>query len=542
MRRTASLATMAALIVSVAGCAKVVVVEVPQGSAKVDGEGVFYALPLTVARVLVKADQKTARSAPYARFAKIFAPGSKPPCGTIVDCAKDTGAPVVKYDLQDGVTFTPFGEPDPTKVFMVKFAGGGAVDQTLSMTWNDMGLLSAASATVTNRTTDIVVSGIKAATGLAAKVAGGSALALQAPDKDGCPKPGNPANQSTPVKNNDPWIIKILLNIEPDPQLNVLIANYCDLPPTDRVSGTNEDSRDDFDETRDEEALLKATRAYDLRLRLLEEQRTRLLTSSQISVLEPDKYLDRVEKNIEQQVSALFVGSEATKTWELPFEVRTIDPTAKPEPLVRFGETGGVCPVTTLLAPDAKPAPSGFSNPKTVNCDKVAAFSVAYHPALTSQLASRVKTNVSTPTGDRSFRYMIPVQVKATVAVDTKSYGAGVFPVAQLGEMVSLPAKRNSKSITYDLAMIEATGGLKTFKLGTTGGLDSGTIDALSGAAGTVVDARNAKRKEREEDEKAAATATDELTVLTRQHSLLKLKDEICELQKKYGLACTIEP
>jgi hypothetical protein len=532
---------MAALSVSIAGCAKVVVVEVPQ-SGQVAGEGVFYALPKTVARVLVKADQKTTRSAPYARFARIFAPGAKPPCGTIVDCAKDTGVPVLKHDLQDGVTFTPFGEPDPTKIFMVKFAGGGAVDQTLSMTWNDMGLLSAASATVTNRTTDIVVSGIKAATGLAAKVAGGSALALQAPDKDGCPKPGNPANQSTPVKNNDPWIIKILLNIEPDPQLNVLIANYCDLPPTDRVSGTNEDSRDDFDETRDEEALLKATRAYDLRLRLLEEQRTRLLTSSQISVLEPDKYLDRVEKNIEQQVSALFVGSEATKTWELPFEVRTIDPTAKPEPLVRFGETGGVCPVTTLLAPDAKPAPSGFSNPKTVNCDKVAAFSVAYHPALTSQLASRVKAGVSTPTGDRSFRYMIPVQVKATVAVDTKSIGTGVFPVAQLGEMVSLPAKRNSKSITYDLAMIEATGGLKTFKLGTTGGLDSGTIDALSGAAGTVVDARNAKRKEREEDEKAAATATDELTVLTRQHSLLKLKDEICELQKKYGLACTIEP
>jgi hypothetical protein len=539
MRRT-GLTMMAALIVSVAGCAKVVVVEVPQGSGQVSGEGVFYALPQTVARVLVKADQKTTRSAPYARFAKIFAPGSKPPCGTIVDCKKDGGVPVVKYELQDGVTFTPFGEPDPRRVFMVKFAGGGALDQTLSMTWNDMGLLSAASASVTNRTTDIVVSGIKAATGLGSKVAGGSAAALEAPDAKGCPVSGGAANGSE--SGNDKWIFPILLTIENNPQLNVLIANYCDLPPKDRVSGKNEDSRDDFVQKDDEELLQKATRAFELRLRPLEAQRTNLLTTSAISVLEPDKYLDRIEKAMEQQVMALFVGSETTKTWELPFEVRTIDPANKPLPLVRFNETAGVCPVTALLAPDAKPAPSGFPTPPAAECKTTAAFSVTYHPALTSQLASRVSTNVSAGSGERSFRYVLPAQVRGEVAVDGRAHGTGVFPVAQLGHVVSLPARRNSKSISYDLAMIEATGGLKTFKLGTTGGLDAGTIDALAGAAGTAVDARNAKRKEREEEEKAAATATDELTVLTRQHSLLKLKDEICELQKKYGLACTVEP
>ena len=81
------------------------------------------------------------------------------------------------------------------------------------------------------------------------------------------------------------------------------------------------------------------------------------------------------------------------------------------------------------------------------------------------------------------------------------------------------------------MAFIEATGGLKTFKLGTAGGLDASTIDALAGVGGTLLDARNAARKQ-----------NDELTVLTREFQLLKLRDDICTIQKKYGLPCTVQP
>jgi hypothetical protein len=111
----------------------------------------------------------------------------------------------------------------------------------------------------------------------------------------------------------------------------------------------------------------------------------------------------------------------------------------------------------------------------------------------------------------------------------------GIFSVAQLGYVAALPARHNAKSMTYDLAMAEATGGLKSFKLGTTGGLDAATIDALSGSTGSVLDARNAQTKQ-------AKTDADELTKLTRESALLKLKDEICTLQKKYGVECNVQP
>jgi hypothetical protein len=106
-----------------------------------------------------------------------------------------------------------------------------------------------------------------------------------------------------------------------------------------------------------------------------------------------------------------------------------------------------------------------------------------------------------------------------------------VFSVAQLGTIVSLPAKRSSKTLSYDLAFVEATGALKTFKLGTAGGLDSATIDALSGVGGTLLDARN-KAQQNEADS----------AVLTREDQLLKLKDDICTIQKKYGIPCTVQP
>ena len=85
--------------------------------------------------------------------------------------------------------------------------------------------------------------------------------------------------------------------------------------------------------------------------------------------------------------------------------------------------------------------------------------------------------------------------------------------------------------LSYDLGFLEATGALKTFKLGTTGALDAATIDAMSSVGGTLFDARNAARK-----------SEDELTILTREDSLLKLRDDICTIQKKYNLPCTVAP
>lgn len=519
-----------AAVLSSSACSKVVVVPVPQ-TATLQGEGVFYALPKTVARVLVKADKESSTSARYARFAPIFAPGTKPPCGTIKSCAALKGGPgkSAKYSLQQGTVFTSFGEPDPKQVFMVKFTGGGAFDQSLSMAWNEAGLLSTASASVTNRTIDIVTSGAKLVTGLVAKGLAGSVNASRAQTPDKCAVDGDAAI--------DKPIIAILLEVDPEPKSNDLVANYCDLPLHDRVQGTDENSRDDFT-AEDTEALWPAVRAYKLRVWPLINQRSTLLTSTSLNVLEPDKYLDKLDPLINDQLKALFIGSKSTATWELPFEVRTLA-VGTPVDILGVNEANGVCPVAAL-ASDAKPMPDDFQT-ANVTCTEMAVLSLAYHPAQTDQLFSRVQEGTAAETGDRSFRYVLPAQVKAQLTFKKDNYGTGVFSVAQLGHVVSLPAKRHSKTIAYDLAMIEATGGLKSFKLGTTGGLDAATIDAFAAAGGTALDARNAELKEARDKREKAEAAADEVAILTRQQTILKLKDEICELQKKYGLACTVQ-
>ena len=523
------------LVVLAAACAKVVVIPVPQGSGLND-EGVFYALPKTVARVHTKIDRDAKQSARFARFAAIFAPGSTPPCGTIKKCRpNDKGVmpSSTKYALQQGASFVPFGEPDPAQVFLVKFKGGGAIDQSLSMTWNEMGLMSAATASVTNRTTDIVMSGLKMAASLGVKVASGGGA------------PGATVKTLTQCEGrnrghaNDAWVIEILRKENFADTSNYLIANYCDLPVTDSDPQEDENSRDDFERDKDEEALKLAMAAFRVRVEPLADRRFDVLTGA--NLLEPVPYLAKLDELIDNELQALFIGSESKKTWELAFDVRALDP-AKPVTLMRIDETQGVCVEASLLAPDAKPAPKGFD----VDCAKVKGdpvqFSIAFHPDASAQLFHTVKTSTRAPSGDRSFRYVLPAQMRAAVTLKQTPYGSGVFSVAQHGHVVSLPATRNSKSLQYDLAMIEATGGLKTFKLGTTGGLDTATVDALSGVGGTLLDARNARRKAADEEAAKAEAAADELTILTRESNLLKLKDQICELQKKYGLTCTIKP
>jgi len=566
---------VAAVMLATAGAScgaelAVVPVTKPKDPTKPTEEGVFYALPRTVAKVVVKVDKDTKQFAPYARFTPIFAPGAEPLCGTIAKCREKEQAAwereeaarkkdpnrekkqleEVSFSLQQGATFSTFGEPDPAQVFLVKFTGGGTIDQTLSMTWTETGVLSTTSATVTNRTTDIIMSGLKLATSLGTKAAAGTPTARTVVSPNQC--------QTNGSADNDKWIIPILRGSMPNDgtadSTNPLIGNYCGLPLKDRQGRENENSRDDFVRNKDENDLAAARDAYELRLAKLVEQRTALLTSSTINVLDPVKYLEKIEPIIDQQVKDLFVGSKSTKTWEIPFEVRDLDP-AKVTTILGFNETDGVCPATALYAPDVKPAPAGMVTDES-KCTASIVVKLAYYPDKTNQVFDRVKESLPEPSSDdRSFRYRLPAQVKAVVGKVNKpvneklniadikeTFGAGTFSVAQLGHIVSLPARRHAKTLQYDLTMIEATGALKTFKLGTTGALDTATIDALSAAGGTVLDARNASLKEAKAEKEKAETKADELTILTRQQTILKLKDEICELQKKYGLACTIQP
>lgn len=489
------------------GCAKVVVVPVPPTSTA-PADGVLYALPNTVVRMQLKLDRTENAGAPYAPYAAIFSPDAKPVCMD-KNCTVEGKS---SYSLQQGATFATYGEPDPYHIFLVKFTGRGAIDQAVSMTWNEAGLLSAASSSVTNRTTDIVTSSLKLLAGLGTKAALGAPSASITAKTIACPD-----MDSKDVSPTDAWSIPILLSNSDLASGKTLVANYCAIQKVDR------------DNMKEDELMLKrATLAYESRVAPLLTTRTSILGAASVTS-DASAILIRVETELVQQLNKLYLGSKSTTTWDGILDVRSIK-TSTPLAILRLDPPKGFCITGAEIPPEAKPFPDKFTLLAGTDCQNAQPVNLqfAFHPASGNQLFSKINDGA---TGERAFRYRIPAQVAATLADDKKVYASALLWIAQLGTVVSLPAQRYTKTLSYDLSFVEATGALKTFKLGTTGGLDAATVDALSGVGGTLLDYRNTVRK-----------TDNELSVLTREDQLLKLRDEICTIQKKYGLPCTVEP
>ncbi|MGA2697418.1 MAG: hypothetical protein ABSE92_15250, partial [Terriglobales bacterium] len=400
-----------------------------------------------------------------------------------------------------------YGEPDPDNVFLVKFVGKGAIDQTVAMTWNEQGLPSAASSSVTNRTGDVVLSSLKLAASLGTK----AFLGASKVDTNG----GLIPPCETDPSSTDGFVIPILTQ-NGGASAAQLVSNYCDIKKADRDALPQEAT-----------LLTNATKDYLNRVLPLTSARTKILTGTSQS-MDPVNVLAKIEAEITTQLAALYLGTKKETTWDGALDVRALNAGAA-IPVLKVDATKGICLASSELPPEVKPIPAEFLLAAAdCNIAYPVDLTLDYYPDRNRQLFTKL-TDVTG--GDRSFRYRIPAQVKASFSDSKKTYGSGVFSVAQLGTVISLPANRHSKTLSYDLGFIEATGGLKTFKLGTTGGLDAATIDALSSVGGTVIDARNTAQKN-----------ADELSTLTKEDQLLKLRDDICTIQKKYGLPCTVAP
>ena len=500
--------------IALAGCAKVVVVQVP-ANQPAPANGVIYALPNTVIRVSIKIDSTEYQTAKYAAYAAIFAPGSKPICKDPA-CTEEKKT---KFSLQQGATFATYGEPDPNNVFLVKFTNGGAIDQQISMTWDEAGILTAATSQVTNRTTDVAMSGLKLLAGLGTKAAAGAAAA-NLRTVTTCPNtPKAVYDSDAALVNADSWAIRILTSSENVDSTagSTLLTNYCAIEV---------DARKKL--AQDTALLTAATQAYDVNVSSLASARSRLLTGASVTS-DASAILTQVTAELNSQLTKLYLGSKSATTWNGTLDVRPTS-VANPITILHLDPAQGFCVDGADIPPDAKTVPDKFTITDTT-CASAPAVTLrfAYYPDTSKQLFTKI-TDITE--GDRSFRYRIPGQVSAAI-IDGKgkNYGTGVMWVAQFGSVISLPADRRSKMLSYDLAFVEATGGLKTFKLGTTGGLDATTIDALTSVGGTVLDYRA-----------AASKNSDELSTLTKEDQMLKLRDDICTIQKKYGVACTVEP
>jgi hypothetical protein len=510
MKRKLPFALAIAILFS--GCAKIVVVNVPKAKEKLQMDGVFYALPKTAIRVGLTVEKVEKRAAPFARFAGIFAPDGTPEC----EKPECTVEEMKSYRVKPGAALESFGEPDPDHVYMVKFIGRGALDQTVTMEWTETGVATGAKAKVDNRTIDLIVSGVKLAAGI------GTRLGISAKRSDDAVSIPCPAADPIKVKT-DLWVLPILRTSSVSA---MLIENYQTIPCAILTS---------WDENRDKQLLMDATKAYD-NIIALDAKRQKALGDA--TVMDPTAVLGKLDALIGEKLQALYLGTKTITPWDGVFEVRELEKESAPAStaLLRIDMTKGFCRAGEL-APGVKPIPAKDLLSDD-DCAKatVVKLALGFYPARNTQIFSVVNEKIALDeTGERSFRYRIPAQVKAEVCDNARIYGAAVLSVAQLGVVASLPAKRNSKTLEYDLKFIESTGALRSFTLGTSGGLDSKVIDEFSSVGNSILDARKAARDKEEEKQ-------DELIILKRRQEILKLRDEICELQKKYGLTCDVLP
>ena len=690
-----------------AACAKIVVVPITAGGElKEKGAGIFYALPQTVIRTEVGVQKTTYSKGQYAQFASIFAPGGRLLCKDAADCKAKT-----RFWLKEA-TLSSYGRPDPDHVYLVKFAGSGAVDQSLSMTWNEVGLPATVSASVTNRTTDFVLSGVKLAGGVYQRAGGlgglvltkdgqlscieslsGGAIGLttdkseyalgvktvnlakggvgalrtgdsftfrgdlqiykvsnDVPDvSTGGPISFDPglmvdieqANIPLFINSGDEWVINSIKE-EMKTNSNALTSNYCNLKidtdgtgkvQTNGATVTGTDTkfstffqagdtilvtpsggtcsrnpaqsckidgdcqagicklsktqardvlsitsgtsltvvsafsppipsgatfarvgggpRDRFDRSRDENALRSALVAYKERVIPLLEGRSNILGTKDVFLPNAGAFLDRINTMLSTEMSKLFLGSKKTKTaWKGTLDVIPATGTTTYD-LLHINPAKGICLIAPL-APTSKLIPSDMKLSKA-DCTKAnqIQLGVDYHPAKASQLFDIVSSGTVQPSGEKSFRYRIPAQVRAQVidaaaivhpelipgqkTASAEVYGSALASIAQMGYVAALPARRNSKKLSYDLAFIEATGGLRSFKLGSTGVLDASILDSLGTTATGIMDARKAAKD-------AAAANADELAMLQRRAAILKAQHEICAAREAFGLPCDIQP
>ncbi len=534
-------------VVALGGCAKIKVVKLTPGLPKPpSANGLFYALPKTIMRVALTVEQTKRTGAPFIDFAPIFVPGADVACET-PNCASEK---MKIFALKKGVTLTTFGTPDPEQVYMVNFVGGGVQDQSLSLAWTDTGILSSVSTSVTNRTTDIAVSLAKLSAGVASRAAFGAAKAVAIP---GTATACGESSSRDPVYLPILYVPSMLSKPDQPPAPNAvpeLAASYCAIPKDDREKLPN--TEDDLNRLRG------AVREYLQQVKDLVDARNNILSGTR-QVFEPVELVGKLDAMILTRLKGLFLGSEKTTPWNITIDVEPPAGAPGMVELLKIDPEKGVCVDNTSLAPMSDTAPEKFPTLTNAQCvnGKPVTLKLAYYPAAAQQLFNVMKTRTTVPTDERSFYYRIPAQVTGEVfymqALEKKgatenalpvevSYGKAVLTVAQYGEIASLPAKRNSKTLSYDLGMVEATGALKSFKLGVTGGIDSATIDAFAGASNDLLDARNKAEKASKEQRQKDEEAQSELNQLKKQADILDQQDKICTLQTKYGLPCTTKP
>ena len=286
---------------------------------------------------------------------------------------------------------------------MVRFVGKGHIDQSVSMTWTETGLLSAASSTVTNRTSDIVLGVLKTVTGLGIKAALGTP-ADAVPSATPLPPPKDCGEDSIA---QDKWVVPLLLTAAGLGSGPALVENYCAIKKDDRKKYPDgDDIAIDFTNDNGQrvqktfaDLLKSAVKTYNAQVERLINTRNNIFTGS-TTIFQSADLLPHLEAEITKRLTSNFVGSKKPVTWEGSVDVRKFatlsvtdldnEDTGALLDVLHIDEDKGFCLKKDFatLAPDSKPIPAKFTVLKDAACDNAPAVQlrVEFYPKSDAQL------------------------------------------------------------------------------------------------------------------------------------------------------------
>jgi hypothetical protein len=204
LRQTISIICLFLAVQMLSGCvAKNVVKKVsnlPPG-AKTNIKGVYYALPRTVVSVSVPIKKTIKLPGEFRQFAHCFFPGIDP----VEDVIQEE-----KHIFSLGTpVFAIRGEPDATKVFMVKINGGFFEDKTLQMDLTEGGVMTKAEATTENKALEFASKAFKTFVAIGTQAVG------RGPASEGEKRKSSPAENDCEERYT--MDLKNLLNSLPRP-------------------------------------------------------------------------------------------------------------------------------------------------------------------------------------------------------------------------------------------------------------------------------------------------------------------------------------
>jgi hypothetical protein len=541
--------------------AKNVVVKIPQTQQSgLKKDGLFYALPRTIVSVEIPVEKEVRKKGRFEPFAACFFPQEEK-AGLIQHENKSS------FSLGDPAISTS-SEPDPEEVFMVKTKGPWHrffEDKAIEMDWNEEGIMTKGSAETTNKTIDFITQAAGLATSLVTRaVAAGVSGSVTDAE-------GQTAAEEQESEDLEAEIQEVIKKWPPDcqkhsPELQDLLNKFRSLL---KAKKERQKAEADFAGTPSLENKTKAEKAkkivWDARAAIdLSEliaaidiyKEIKSLLESRVSLLKSDKIADlRTQlEEVDKQITSyktLFLGTVTNKApWNARFEILPNSHgwpgrddghwpgTEKTFHLFNYAKDKGVCGV--LLEPEVSflnlSIGDGFQAEEgKVDCGDARMVSLLLKPNA-KQMAASVNTAFTSNSedGERGFRYRLPVTVAAIVREANAQISYAQIPVAQLGLVASLPSSTGGRKTKYDLELYP-TGALKNFTLGSTALLTSSNVTDVSGAVGTVLDARIAARNAAAKAAAAAATAESDIIQAQNLRDLLLACQKIREAQVALG-------